>query len=202
MVSLRAPRCDDVVFLQGLSERVRHFKLKRVATLVTSSSSASRPSPLGLGGCLCKASTAHTFNYRLIYSRTRAYQTRPAVELVSSKEGLSLPPPLFLLWVVLATLRTQVRPAIEFVSGKEDLRPRIAVFNSWCCNLRVQVFTRTHCGFGGHGSKLLEASALLNGAVLGVRRHSKASDTMLEHRRGPLAQPGRMSGLARDMLTR
>ena len=140
MISLRAPRCDDVVFLQGLSERVRHFKLKCVATLVTSSSSASRPSPLGLGGCLCIASTARTFTYRLIYSRTRAYQTRPAVELVSSKEGLSLPPPLFLLWVVRATLRTQVRPAIEFVSGKEDLRPRIAVFDSWYCSLRVQVF--------------------------------------------------------------
>ena len=90
MVSLRVPRCDDVVFLQGLSERVRHFKLKCVATLVTSSSSASRPSPLGLGGCLSIASTARPFTYRLIYSRTRAYQTRPAVELVSGEEGLSL----------------------------------------------------------------------------------------------------------------
>ena len=84
MVSLKAPRFDNVLFLQGLSERVRHFKLKCVAglcsklvfaTLVTSISSASRPSPLGLGGCLCIASTAHTFIYRLIYSRTRAYQT-------------------------------------------------------------------------------------------------------------------------------
>ena len=36
------------------------------------------------------ASTAYTFIYRLIYSRTRAYQTLPAVELVSSEEGLSL----------------------------------------------------------------------------------------------------------------
>ena len=90
MVSLRVPCCDDVVFLQGLSERVRHFKSKCVATLVSSSSSASRPSPLGLGGCLCIASTARPFTYRLIYSRTRAYQTRPAVELVSGEEGLSL----------------------------------------------------------------------------------------------------------------
>ena len=57
-------------------------------------------------------------------------------------------------------------------------------------------------GFGGHGSKLLEGSALLNGAVLGVRRHSKASDAMLEHCRVPLAQRGRMSGLVRDMLSR
>ena len=64
------------------------------ATLVTSSSSASRPSPLGLGGCLCIASTAHSFIYRPIYSRTRAYQTRPAVELVSGEEGLSLSRPL------------------------------------------------------------------------------------------------------------
>ena len=103
MVSLKAPRFDNVLFLQGLSERVRHFKLKCVAglcsklvfaTLVTSSSSALRPSPLGLGGCLCVASTAHTFIYRLIYSRTRAYQTRPAVELVSGEEGLSLSRPL------------------------------------------------------------------------------------------------------------
>ena len=103
MVFLKAPRFDNVLFLQGLSERVRHFKLKCVAglcskrvfaTLVKSSSSASRPSPLGLGGCLCIASTAHTFTYRLIYSRTRAYQTRPAVELVSGEEGLSLSRPL------------------------------------------------------------------------------------------------------------
>ena len=61
-----------------------------MATLVTSSISASRPSPLGLGGCLCIASTARPFTYRLIHSRTRAYQTRPAVELVSGEEGLSL----------------------------------------------------------------------------------------------------------------
>ena len=38
------------------------------------------------------------------------------------------------------SLRTQARPAIEFVSGKEGLRPRIAVFGSWYCSLRVQVF--------------------------------------------------------------
>ena len=38
------------------------------------------------------------------------------------------------------SLRTQVRPAIEFVSGKEGLRPRIAVFVSWYCCLRVLVF--------------------------------------------------------------
>ena len=72
MVSLKAPPFDNVLFLQGLSDRVRHFKLKCVAglcsklvfaTLVTSSSSASRPSPLGLGGCLCIASTAYTFIY-------------------------------------------------------------------------------------------------------------------------------------------
>ena len=72
MVSLEAPRFDNVLFLQGLWERVRHFKLKCVAgfcskrvfaTLVTSSSSASRPSPFGLGGCLCIASTARTFTY-------------------------------------------------------------------------------------------------------------------------------------------
>ena len=62
--------------------------------------------------------------------------------------------------------------------------------------------TGTHCGFGGHGSLLQEWSAPLNGAVLGVRRHSKASDAMLEHRWDPLAQRGRMSGLVRDMLTR
>ena len=30
----------------------------------------------------------------IIYSRTRAYQTRPAVELVSGEEGLSLSRPL------------------------------------------------------------------------------------------------------------
>ena len=40
------------------------------------------------------ASTAHSFIYCLIYSRTRAYQTRPAVKLVSSEEGLSLSRPL------------------------------------------------------------------------------------------------------------
>ena len=34
--------------------------------------------------------------------------------------------------------------------------------------------TRTHSDFGGHGSKLQEWSAPVNGAVLGVRRHSKA----------------------------
>ena len=48
------------------------------------------------------------------------------------------PSELYLL--VCATLRTQVRPAIEFVSGKKSLRPRIAVFVSSCCSLRVQVF--------------------------------------------------------------
>ena len=46
---------------------------------------------------------------------------------------------------------------------------------------------RTHCGLGGQGSLLQEWSAPLNGAVLGVRRHSKASDAMLEHCRDPLA---------------
>ena len=45
-------------------------------------------------------------------------------------------------------------------------------------------------------------TSVVTGPVLGVRRHSKASDAMLEHRRVPLAQRGRMSGLARDMLTR
>ena len=40
------------------------------------------------------------------------------------------------------SLRTQVRPAIEFVSGKEGLRPRIAVFVSWYCRLRVLVFIK------------------------------------------------------------
>ena len=58
MVSLKAPRFDNVLFLQGLSERVRHFKLKCVAgfcskrvfaTLVTSSNSASRPFPFRAG---------------------------------------------------------------------------------------------------------------------------------------------------------
>ena len=38
------------------------------------------------------------------------------------------------------TLRTMVQPAIEFVSGMEGLRPRIAVFVSSYCILRVQVF--------------------------------------------------------------
>ena len=33
MVSLKAPRFDNVLFLQGLSERVRHFKLKCLAGL-------------------------------------------------------------------------------------------------------------------------------------------------------------------------
>ena len=56
--------------------------------------------------------------------------------------------------------------------------------------------------FGGHGSKLQEWSAPLKGAVLGVRRNSKAPNAMLEHCRVPLAQRGRMSGLVRDMLTR
>ena len=45
-------------------------------------------------GFLCIASTARTFTYRPIYSRTRAYQTWPAVELVSGEEGLSLSRPL------------------------------------------------------------------------------------------------------------
>ena len=104
MVSIKAPRFDNILFLQGLSERVRHFKLKCVAcfcsnrvfaTLVTSSSSASRPSPLGLGGCLCIASTAHTFIYRLIYSRTRAYQgiPDPASCRAGLRRGGSVPEP-------------------------------------------------------------------------------------------------------------
>ena len=38
--------------------------------------------------------------------------------------------------------------------------------------------------------------------MLGVRRHSKASDAVLEYRRVPLAQRGRKSGLVRDTLTR
>ena len=33
MFSLKAPRFDNILFLQGLSERVRHFKLKCVAGL-------------------------------------------------------------------------------------------------------------------------------------------------------------------------
>ena len=33
MVSLKAPRFDNILFLQGLSERVPHFKLKCVAGL-------------------------------------------------------------------------------------------------------------------------------------------------------------------------
>ena len=41
--------------------------------------------------------------------------------------------------------------------------------------------TRTSCDSGGHESWLQEWSTPLNGAVLGVRRHSKASDAMLEH---------------------
>ena len=41
--------------------------------------------------------------------------------------------------------------------------------------------TETRSGFGGHDSKFQQWSAPLNGAVLGVRRHSKA--TLLEHQR-------------------
>ena len=52
------------------------------------------------------------------------------------------------------------------------------------------------------GPKLLEGSAPLKAAMLGVRRHSKASDAVLEYRRVPLAQRGRKSGLVRDVLTR
>ena len=37
-------------------------------------------------------------------------------------------------------VRRYGRPGIEFVSGKEGLRPRIAVFDSWYCSLRVEVF--------------------------------------------------------------
>ena len=61
--------------------------------------------------------------YRLIYSRTRAYQTRPAVDLVSGEEGLSLSRPLrppfhcdvpgglYLLWYgVTGTRFPEVRP--------------------------------------------------------------------------------------------
>ena len=61
---------------------------------------------------------------------------------------------------------------------------------------------RTHSDSDGHESWLQEWSTPLNGAVLGVQRHSKASDATLEHCRDPLAQRGRMSGLVRDMLTR
>ena len=64
-----------------------------------------------------------SFTYRLIYSRTRAYQTRPAVDLVSGEEGLSLSRPLrppfhcdvpgglYLLWYgVTGTRFREVRP--------------------------------------------------------------------------------------------
>ena len=55
--------------------------------------------------------------------------------------------------------------------------------------------TRTHSDSSGHESWLQEWSTPLDGAVLGVRRHSKASDGMLEHCGDSLAQRGRMSGL-------
>ena len=72
----------------------------------------------------------------------------------------------------------------------------------WFSSVVARRAARTRCDFGGHESWLRGWSAPLNGAVLGVRRHSKASDAMLEHRQVPLAQRGRMSGLVRDMLTR
>ena len=45
-------------------------------------------------------------------------------------------------------------------------------------------------------------TSVVRSPVLDVRRHSKASDALREHRRVPLAQRGRMSSLVRDMLTR
>ena len=72
----------------------------------------------------------------------------------------------------------------------------------WFSSVVAKSATGTHSDSGGHESWLQEWSTPLNGAVLGVRRQSKASDAMLEHRRDPLAQRGRMSGLVRDMLTR
>ena len=72
----------------------------------------------------------------------------------------------------------------------------------WFSSVVAKSATRTHSHSGGHESWLQESSTPLNGAVLGVRRHSKASDAMLEHRRDPLAQRGRKSGLVRDTVTR
>ena len=148
-----------------------------MATLVTSSSSASRPSPLGLGGCLCIASTARSLTYRLIYSRTRAYQTRPAVELVSSKEGLSLsrllrPPchcdvPGGLLWyVVTGTRFPEVRPH----------RPPVLLKRPW--SLRG---SRGYAPMGAHGwvcSLLYAVHQMLSlvpctGTVSGAAGHNR-----------------------------
>ena len=101
MVSLKAPRFDNVLFLQGLSERVRHFKLKCVAglcsklvfaTLVTSSSSASRPSPLGLGGVsLCGLDSLHFHLSTYLF----AYQgiPDPASCRAGLRRGGSVPEP-------------------------------------------------------------------------------------------------------------
>ena len=66
----------------------------------------------------------------------------------------------------------------------------------WFSSVVSKSAKRTHSDSGGHESWLQEWSTPLNGAVLGVQRHSKASDAMMEHYRDPLAQRGRMSGLA------
>ena len=63
----------------------------------------------------------------------------------------------------------------------------------WFSSVVAKSATRTHSDSGAHESWLQEWSTPLNGAVLGVRRHSKASDAMLEHRQDPLAQRGERS---------
>ena len=75
-------------------------------------------------------------------------------------------------------------------------------YSVWFSSVVAKCATRTHSDSGGHESWLQEWSTPLNGAVLGVRRNSEASNAMLEHRRDPVAQRGRMSGLVRDMFTR
>ena len=51
----------------------------------------------------------------------------------------------------------------------------------WFSSIVAKSATRTSCDSGGHESWLQEWSTPLNGAV-GHRRHSKASDAMLEHK--------------------
>ena len=51
----------------------------------------------------------------------------------------------------------------------------------WFSSVVAKSATRTSCDSGGHESWIQVWSTPLIGAVLGVRRHSKASDAMLEH---------------------
>ena len=136
------------------------------------------------------ASTAYTSIYRLIYSRTRAYQTRPAVELVSGEEGLSLSRPLrppfhcnvpgglYLLWYVVTGTRFPrvpghrhlVLPKAPGPSGDRGGMPRwglMAVFAA-CCT----TYNR-HCPLVPEQMQSTELPATTDGEWR--RRHSLQS---------------------------